>query len=727
MCFHSSTNGFIIEYNFETDSNKEQSTSNKEAISKDDEIVNETSDSNQSSLNEPMSIPSTSSGLSEISNAVENINLSEAEFENECKNHVEFFRSGKDNRRFVFCKTCEQFPNTVKTFSDNKKMPPITSKEGTRYRKPELEKHFSSKYHIECKKAKLLADNPNDEQGEMDVHISHANKALANHIGGLVLQIYNDAKRLTLSAYSWPSRYVTSQVANSFNFDSKEPVIPLNMNLQYVNLPSHLDLMSYIVKSDKNNFKDKIQSARACSIRVDGSIDRTQIDKIYVLLKLITKEGNNEWILLGVAEQTERKAEGLFKAVKEAILKNLDYAEYSILMKKISSICTDGANVNIGDSGGLWKFFEDEIRAEQSDVPLVKIWCSAHRLDLVWDDICTSQKKIDKILNTVSSIASYFRSSSLSLNEMKDIATKNGFPLLSLPKLFDIRWTQYTFTAVTNTLHSWRALVAYFQASQQSCAQAAGYLAFISNEQNLKMMAFLADILQIYQRYHKKIQSDELTILKLITDINMLNKSLSDLKQKRLEGDWEDAVEDGIKIREEDGKSILNEVELTQKRTTRSNQNFDMKQMRDSIIDSILQNISKRFASDKDLTDIIRPFVGFQTDTNLKRVHEMFGRDLDLSSLSLQFNELVKLKSELEIGVSLLTNIKKLIDNAEYSSNYKDVITILCRVQVCTPHSADVERCVSSNNLLKTPMRNRMCIDSAKLESTLCDRFVYKR
>ena len=36
---------------------------------------------------------------------------------------------------------------------------------------------------------------------------------LANKIGSLIIHVYNDAKCLTLSAFSWPSRVVTTRLA----------------------------------------------------------------------------------------------------------------------------------------------------------------------------------------------------------------------------------------------------------------------------------------------------------------------------------------------------------------------------------------------------------------------------------------------------------------------------------------------------------------------------------
>lgn len=126
------------------------------------------------------------------------------------------------------------------------------------------------------------------------------------------------------------------------------------MNLQYVSPNYHLELLSSIVQSDYE-FKEKLSTAYACSIRIDGSIDRTHIDKIYVMLKVITKEGKPQLYFLGVGEQTERGAVGLMAAVKKAMLNNLGKDGYVMVMKKISSICTDGTNENSGDKGSYSK------------------------------------------------------------------------------------------------------------------------------------------------------------------------------------------------------------------------------------------------------------------------------------------------------------------------------------------------------------------------------------
>lgn len=144
-------------------------------------------DSSDSSQNRSVLHKSNVSSTSEKNNDCETRNESFS-FETECQKHLEFFSASCNGqtRRFVRCKTCALYPNIVKMFIENRKIPPITTAEGTRYRKSSVEEHFKSKYHDQCNKAKIVSTTSNN-QGSMDAHISQANKALANHVGKLLI------------------------------------------------------------------------------------------------------------------------------------------------------------------------------------------------------------------------------------------------------------------------------------------------------------------------------------------------------------------------------------------------------------------------------------------------------------------------------------------------------------------------------------------------------------
>ncbi|XP_055307922.1 uncharacterized protein LOC129572043 [Sitodiplosis mosellana] len=109
-------------------------------------------------------------------------------FEEQSRRHLEYFSvttNGKKDRN-VRCKTCVAHPTTVNLFSKNNKPAPITTTEGTGYRKETVTNHLASVSHIECTKAQLLLSvTSGQRQGAMDFHITQANELMANRIGKL--------------------------------------------------------------------------------------------------------------------------------------------------------------------------------------------------------------------------------------------------------------------------------------------------------------------------------------------------------------------------------------------------------------------------------------------------------------------------------------------------------------------------------------------------------------
>lgn len=229
-------------------------------------------------------------------------------------------------------------------------------------------------------------------------------------------------------------------------------------------------------------------------------------------------------------------------------------------------------------------------------------------------------------------------------------------------------------------------------------------------EKNTRLLCFLADVLLIFQRYHKKLQCDDLTIISLCSSLKMLKKSLINLRESNLIGGWEEAL--NIQLINQDGKLSLHGIELSQINNSRTQRALEFDTFRETVIRSLIINMEKRFQIEEEMVNVIEPFINFQENVNLRKIHEIFGADLDLSSIVLEFNEIIELKDELGLGKILSQTIGKLLRNEHLRSQFKNIIIILARIEICTPHSADVERCISSDNLLKSPLRNRMSVDT---------------
>ena len=144
--------------------------------------------------------------------------------------------------------------------------------------------------------------------------LSVADAQLAAKVGSLFLHVYHGAKRLTLSANSFPSRVVVSQMSSSFSVDGWN-ANDISHDLQYLSPNAHRDFLECIVKSDRNSLASTMSNSLAISLRCDGSVDRTQIDKIFLMAKAISKDGEKHETFLGAAEPKERGAVGVHQAI----------------------------------------------------------------------------------------------------------------------------------------------------------------------------------------------------------------------------------------------------------------------------------------------------------------------------------------------------------------------------------------------------------------------------
>lgn len=142
---------------------------------------------------------------------------------------------------YVRCKVFFQFPEIVKIFSLNKKTSPITTVDGTKFRENIVNDHFNSVTHLECYTSytqSLMTPVEKLVKTPMGRYINQANLPLANHVGKLMIHVYGGAKKLTLSANTFPARVFMGSAAENFNFNDFK-CGESEYNLQYVTPTSY--------------------------------------------------------------------------------------------------------------------------------------------------------------------------------------------------------------------------------------------------------------------------------------------------------------------------------------------------------------------------------------------------------------------------------------------------------------------------------------------------------
>ena len=109
---------------------------------------------------------------------------------------------------------------------------------------PTMDAHISSEQHKQCLKVHRLSKLSREQvklTAPMNRLISIQQRELSKKIASFMYTVYNDAKRGTLSAWSWPSREVASLLGRTVDLSQAwTPACPSNDKLQYINPEMHI-------------------------------------------------------------------------------------------------------------------------------------------------------------------------------------------------------------------------------------------------------------------------------------------------------------------------------------------------------------------------------------------------------------------------------------------------------------------------------------------------------
>jgi len=267
----------------------------------------------------------------------------------------------------------------VKRLSTKGQITPITQECGTIFRKDTIETHILLPYNQASVKAMKLSSLSHAEtvnESPMMTAICKSNAKLADKIGRFMLHIYGDAKKLTLSARTFPARITISHLASQFSYLDPKPQCEADLDFQYISPAAHKEFLQCIVESDRKSFAQKIMDVTlALSLRCDGSVDRTHTDKVYVMVKVIMKSGEENLYFLGAREPPIRGAIGHLHAVENACIETVGICATKHIFTNASSLVTDGTSINTGDKSGLWTLFRSKRRnvCEDNEIPLINI------------------------------------------------------------------------------------------------------------------------------------------------------------------------------------------------------------------------------------------------------------------------------------------------------------------------------------------------------------------
>ena len=164
---------------------------------------------------------------------------------------------------------------------------------------------------------------------------------------------------------------------------------------------------------------------------------------------------------------------------------------------------------------------------------MLKIWCAVHRSQLAWKNVTESVAELKLLIQELKSISTYFHTSGIRTRERKEAAEEHDLTVKMYPEYFAIRFTEFLYELIDSHLASWNATVLYFK-KHLTDHEACGYLKEITNEVKLRLTCFVGDVLAVFKRYQKMIQSDSLTLLDLEKETNSVKAQLRSLLENTL-------------------------------------------------------------------------------------------------------------------------------------------------------------------------------------------------
>lgn len=492
--------------------------------------------------------------------------------------------------------------------------------------------------------------------------------------------------------------------------------------------------MDCIVNVESNFIAKQVDECLSLSIRVDGSVDRTHIDKIYILGKIIDKEGKLRTIFMGIGQQTKSGATGLHQTIKDT-LETHGSGCYAKCLRKMSSFVTDGASINVGEHKGLWRLLDDDAKLHGATQNILKIWCAAHRSDLTVKDLNKSVEEVPQIIRRLASMASFIRRSHIRVEMLKSIAEANGFEYIHLPRTYEVRWAEFTSNLINAVLRSWNCIVVFLRecallnGTHDDAIEAESHRRFLTDLETLEMLSFLGDIYIKMTIFQKKLQADDLNIILLNRYVDETVSELKDLHEHTVPAGWEEALTRQLENVADNPNQFLKGIELNVGHANRFNaarqciQNTrkSFANLRRTILNKLVDSIAVRFSTDEDMYSILNPFVSFDRSSCsiniMRKVHALLAPDIDLALLCSQFNDI---SGNLQLKKMPNKKLIKHLAEHDSTSSYLEILTVMARLLAATPHSADVERTISANNLLKTDKRTQF-----KLETENKYLFIY--
>ena len=545
--------------------------------------------------------------------------------------------------------------------------------------------------------------------------------------------VYNDSKRGTLSAWSWPSRCMARNAACATESLNGEflSYTPSLFDAQYTNPVHHRECLNCIADCGKEDLVKNLDQALAIAVKVDGHVDAYQTENKTVAVSYISKKGDLVTSFVSSEKPIERGARGMLGAIQNAF-NCIGWSWEDNAKKKICGITTDGESANTGSKRGLWTLLQ-----QQCELHLLTFWCACHRASLAFKSVRNTITEVDCLLTEVISVCTFFRTSGIRCAELETTGKLLNPPIEvhHWPQFKEVRMVEFTVQILRSFSINLRACLVYWQNlvdtgedAQERC-KAKGFLSNWLNKDKLHLLFVMLDIAEILTRLQLKFQSNQLTLLQIPQCKEIAITHLSQLSSSPKIGGWEELYLKNVSTNAEESTFFSHKLQNNSRRTHSAHifvsTPHDFNAIRNEVIIATKNFLQERLESNDlmVLASIFDPtaiqsaiesnrtqFLEKYGNEQIKEICQSFMPDLELSEVASDWIEIKSAITAIDlIECSFLTLLKKLclLTNKTMLSASMG-LTLISRVAALSPHNMFVERCISCYDLMKDDDRSSL-------------------
>jgi len=639
---------------------------------------------------------------------------------------VRYERKDKRQRPIMKCLVCNQLEMHVRRFTVNGRIPVaqgirVDGKDRLRL----IVDHLCSAAHEEALRLKKLDDAWKDMS---DAHpwVRIVKKCKAETLQlllKLAVDVYNDCRVETVSAWSWASRSLSGDHSNNLLHIFRDngwdaDFVPYNQPgsaYHYRDPMTYAEMREIISEHEMKKVADLLKECVCYSVQIDGSSDKQQVDFKFITARFLPQnEVSVKTVFLGISSSDLGGADGLLDALTTCL------KSVGVDTEKLVGITTDGENANTGKNGGLWKLLKDYTGKE-----LLTAWCICHRSDLALESVQSEVPELSLWMTNVLAVSKFFRQSPRRVKYLH----KEDPKCLTFPKHFEVRFAEHTLNvlkAVLNNLEAakqvWTKMCSgEIHAEKIEKRMAQGFLDKWKHDgQQFWLTTLMFDLCKIFKNLQKIFQKSHLILLDIITARDAAVENLKVMNEMPIPGGREEKCRGNFEevsspTNSRQKRNIMNKYVTTTHRN-------DMA-VRTEIVQSAINFLDERMNLENDGTlKSLMKILDAKSSTELitasrDLASQLFGPEKIedfVSDTCMSWRKIVAIEDPAieDNGTFYALRLRKMVQ-----ASCGLLKTFLASFLTLTPHSMGTERTVSHYNNIKTS--NRASLSQQSINSIM--------